>query len=66
MDIMEDKLIGKGFIVAIMVIGLVGVISYKTLTPDNGMEILKELLPYFGMAVAFYLGNRGSNTSPVK
>lgn len=66
MGFIEDQLIGKGFIVAIMVIGLVGVISVLTLTPDNGIEILKELLPYFGMAVAFYLGNRGSNTSPVK
>lgn len=62
MSISEDQIIGKGFIIAIMVIGLVGMVAYRTLTPENGMDVLKEFLPYFGMAVAFYLGDRGKNT----
>lgn len=67
MGVFEDQLIGKGLLISLAVIGLVGYTIHKIVLvqPDQALPIFKEMLPYFGMVVTFYLGSRGQNTAKV-
>jgi hypothetical protein len=61
MAIVEDNLIGKGLIIALAVLGIAGYLMVKaSADPSQAAVVLKEMWPYFGMVVSFYLGSRGS------
>ncbi len=65
MAIFEDQLISKGLIISLSVIALTGYAVHKIVTsqPEQALPIFKEMLPYFGMIVTFYLGSRTKPTA---
>ncbi len=62
MAIFEDQIIGKGFLVALFVLGIFAFTTYKVIDadPTSAKEVFVALKEPFGYILAFYVGNRGT------
>lgn len=62
MSFIEDQLIGKGFLVALFVLGIFGFAVYKVIDadPNSAKDVFEALKEPFGYILAFYIGNRGT------
>jgi len=65
MSIVEDQIIGKGFIVSLFALAVFAYAVYAVIKadPTNSKEVFMTLKEPFSMILAFYLGNRGVSTS---
>lgn len=62
MGFIEDQLIGKGFLVALFVLGIFAFSVYKVIDadPTSAKDVFEALEEPFGYILAFYIGNRGT------